>query len=71
MPLVLLVLYHAFCVPTMAQKMSTLQRFSDFLEERQLMHLPGKRVSYTEDQFLISGSRHGGVNCAEVAWIGG
>ena len=55
----------------MVQKMSTLQRFSDFFEERQLMHLPGKRVSYTEDQFLISGSRHGGVNCAEMAWIGG
>ena len=54
----------------MVQKMTTLQRFSDFFEEGKLMHLLGKRVSCTEDQSLISGSTRGGINCAKVAWIG-
>ena len=44
----LLVVYHEFCVPTMVQKIFTLQCFSDFFEERQLMHLLRKRVSCPE-----------------------
>ena len=45
--------------------------FQRFFRKEAVDAFAGKRISCTKDQSLICGSRHGGVNCAEMAWIGG
>ena len=59
---VLLVVYHEFCVPTMVQKIFTLQCFSDFFRRKAV-------DAFAEEKSFRSQSRHSEINYAEVAWV--